>query len=170
MKQNKLIKNVKRMNLLNRTISGSVLKRYRKTETIRSLSASLTFRVGGVPVGGRGGAHLPGAGESSAVEEDGQVDDVAHVVVSVDVGVSEDAVQVLVDGFDDDVRVTGEDGDERAFGEQNADLRKVKPGALELESVPQGAESIYLLTVSSICRTLSCSQESRPSMTTTSLV
>ena len=82
----------------------------------------VTVRVGGVPVGRRGGTHLPGAGQPSAVEEDGQVDDVPHVVVSVDVGVSEDAVQVLVDGLDDDVRVAGKDGDERAFGEQHPHL------------------------------------------------
>ena len=90
--------------------------------SLRSLR-TVTVSVGGVPVGGRGGAHLPGAGESSAVEEDGQVDDVPHVVVSVDVRVSQDAVQVLVDGFDDDVRVAGEDGDERTFREQNAHLQ-----------------------------------------------
>lgn len=48
--------------------------------------------------------------------------DVSHVVVAVDVGVSQHAVEVLVDGFDDDVRVTGEDGDERAFGEENSHL------------------------------------------------
>lgn len=88
--------------------------------------AVVTFRVGSVPVGGRGGTNL-GAGESSAVEEDRQVDDVPHVVVSVDVGVPEDAVQVLVDGFDDDVRVAGEDGDEGAFGEQHADLHSNMP-------------------------------------------
>lgn len=83
----------------------------------------VTFSVGGVPVSRRGRAHLPGAGESSAVEKDGQVDDVPHIVVSVDVGVSEDAVQVLVDGFDDDVRIAGKDGDEGPFGEQHPHLQ-----------------------------------------------
>lgn len=82
----------------------------------------VTVSVGGVPVGGGRRAHLPGAGQAPAVEEDRQVDDVAHVVVAVDVGVSQDAVQVLVDGFDDDVRVTGEDGDEGSFGEQHPHL------------------------------------------------
>lgn len=84
----------------------------------------VTFRAGGVSISGGGGAHLPGAGESSAVEEDRQVDNVPHVVVSVDVRVSEDAVQVLVDGLDDDVRVAGEYGDEGAFGEQNPHLQE----------------------------------------------
>lgn len=52
------------------------------------------------------------------------MDDVPHVVMSVDVGVSEDAVQVLVDGFDDDVGVAGEDGDEGAFREQHPHLQE----------------------------------------------
>lgn len=76
----------------------------------------LTFSAGCVPVGG-GHACPPGAGQSATVEEDGQVDDVPHVVVAVDVGVSQDAVQVLVDGFDYNVWITGEDGDEGSFGE-----------------------------------------------------
>lgn len=83
----------------------------------------VTVSVGCVPIGRCSSAHLPGAGQSSAVEEDGQVDDVPHVVVSVDVGVSQDAVQVLVDGFDDDVRVAGKDGDEGSFGEQHPHLQ-----------------------------------------------
>lgn len=52
------------------------------------------------------------------------MNDVPHVVVSIDVGVFEDTVQVLVDGFDDDVRVTGKDGDEGPFGEQHPYLQK----------------------------------------------
>lgn len=91
---------------------------------------SSTLSVGGVPVGGRAdvgrtaaaAAHLPGAGQASAVEEDGQVDDVPHVVVSVD-KVPQDAVEVLVDGLDDDVRVAGKDGDEGTLGEQDSHLR-----------------------------------------------
>ena len=75
-----------------------------------------------VSVGGGGGAHLPGAAEAPAVEEDGQVDDVPHVVVAVDVGVSQHAVQVLVDGLDDDVGVAGKDGDEGALGEEDPHL------------------------------------------------
>lgn len=84
----------------------------------------VTISISDVPVRWRGGTHFPGARESSAVEEDGQVDNVPHVVVSIDVGVSEDAVQVLVDGFDDDVGVAGEDGYEGAFGEQHPHLQK----------------------------------------------
>ena len=78
---------------------------------------TVTVSVGSVSVSRRSGTHLPGTRQSPAVEEDGQVDDVPHVVMSVDVGVSEDAVQVLVNGFDDDVRVAGKDGDEGTFGE-----------------------------------------------------
>lgn len=94
--------------------------------------------AGGVPVGRGGGADLPGAGQTSAVEEDGQVDDVPHVVVSVDVGVSEDAVQVLVDGFDDDVRVAGKNGDEGSFGEQHPHLEDKRPRTVTLQSVGPG--------------------------------
>lgn len=54
------------------------------------------------------------------------MNDVPHVVVSVDVGVSEDTVQVLIDGLDDDVRVTGKDGDEWTFGEQHPYLQPRK--------------------------------------------
>lgn len=84
----------------------------------------VTISVNGVPVSWHGSTHLLGTGESSAVEEDREVDDVPHIVVSVDVRVSEDAVQILVDGFDDDVGVTGEDGDEGAFGEQHPHLQE----------------------------------------------
>lgn len=94
-------------------------------------SHHVTVSVGSVPVSGGGSAQLPGGGQSSAVEEDGQVDDVPHVVVPVDVGVPQDAVQVLVDGLDDDVRVAGEDGDEGSFGEQDPHLqddRSASPG------------------------------------------
>lgn len=49
--------------------------------------------------------------------------DVPHVVMAVDVGISQNAVQVLVDGFDDDVWVAGKDGDEGAFGEQHPNLQ-----------------------------------------------
>jgi hypothetical protein len=44
--------------------------------------------------------------------------------MAVDVGVPEHAVQVLVDGLDDDVGVAGEDGDEGAFGKQHPHLVK----------------------------------------------
>lgn len=43
--------------------------------------------------------------------------DVAHVVMPVDVGVTEHAVEVLVDGLNDDVWVACKDGDEGTFGE-----------------------------------------------------
>lgn len=49
---------------------------------------------------------------------------VPHVVMTVDVGVSQNAVQVLVDGFDNDVWVTGKDGDEGPFGEQHPYLQE----------------------------------------------
>lgn len=52
------------------------------------------------------------------------MNDVPHVVVSIDVGVSQHTVEVLVDSFDDDMGVTGKDGNERAFGEENPYLRK----------------------------------------------
>ena len=83
-----------------------------------------TVSVGRFSVGGRDGrrTHLLGAAQAAAVEEHGQVHDVAHVVVAVDVGVTKNAVQVLVDGLDDDVRVAGEDGDEGALGEEHPHL------------------------------------------------
>lgn len=50
------------------------------------------------------------------------MDNVPHVVVAVDVGVSQHAVEVLVDGFNDDMRVAGKDGDEGPFREENSHL------------------------------------------------
>lgn len=46
------------------------------------------------------------------------MDDVPHVVMSVDVGVSQHTVEVLVDSFDDNMRVAGKDRDKWAFGEE----------------------------------------------------
>ena len=71
-----------------------------------------------------GGRHAEffGRAEASAVEEYWQVDDVPHVVVSVDVGVSQYTVEVLVDSFDDDMGVTGKDGNKRTFGEEHPHL------------------------------------------------
>ena len=71
---------------------------------------------------GGSGAELFGRAEASAVEEYWQVDDVPHVVVSVDVGVSQHTVEVLVDSFDDDMGVTGKNGNKRPFGEEYPDL------------------------------------------------
>lgn len=51
------------------------------------------------------------------------MNNVPHVVVPVDVGVSQNAVEVLVDGFDDNMGVASKDGDKRAFGEENPDLQ-----------------------------------------------
>lgn len=51
------------------------------------------------------------------------MDDVPHVVVSVNVGVSQHTVEVLVDGFYDDMGVAGKDGDERAFREEDPHLK-----------------------------------------------
>lgn len=50
------------------------------------------------------------------------MDDVSHVVVSIDVRVSQHAVEVLVDSFDDNVGVTGKDGDKGAFREEDPHL------------------------------------------------
>lgn len=47
------------------------------------------------------------------------MDNVLHVVMSINVGVSQYTVEVLVDSFDDNMGVTGKDGDKRAFGEEN---------------------------------------------------
>lgn len=71
----------------------------------------------------RGGhTKLFGCTETSAVEEHWQVDDVPHVVVAIDVGVSQHTVEVLVDSFYDDMGIAGKDGDEGAFGEENPHL------------------------------------------------
>lgn len=69
-------------------------------------------------------AELLGRAKASAVQEDRQVDNVAHVVVAVYVGVPQHAVQVLIDGFDDDMGVTGKDRDEGTLGEKDPHLYK----------------------------------------------
>lgn len=51
------------------------------------------------------------------------MNNVPHVVVPVDVGVSQDTVEVLVDCFDDNMGVAGKDGDKRAFGKENPHLQ-----------------------------------------------
>lgn len=51
------------------------------------------------------------------------MDDVSHVVVAIDVGVTQHTVEVLVYGFDDDMRVAGKDGDEGAFRKQHSNLQ-----------------------------------------------
>lgn len=78
-------------------------------------AAVLTLCRHGVSIGRGHHAQLLGGAETPAVEEHWQVDDVPHVVVPVDVGVSQHAVEVLVYGFDDDVWVACKDGDEGAF-------------------------------------------------------
>lgn len=50
------------------------------------------------------------------------MDNVSHVVMAVDVGVSQDTVKILVDSFDDNMGVTGKDGDKGAFREENPHL------------------------------------------------
>lgn len=50
------------------------------------------------------------------------MDNVPHVVMSIDVRVSQHTVEVLVDSFDDNMGVTCKDGDKRAFGEENPHL------------------------------------------------
>lgn len=51
------------------------------------------------------------------------MDDVAHVVMAVDVGVTQHTVEVLVYGFNDDMRVAGKDGDEGTFREEHSNLQ-----------------------------------------------
>lgn len=89
-------------------------------------AAVLTLGRYGVAIGRGHHAQLLGGAETPAVEEDRQVDNIPHVVVPVDVGVSQDAVEVLVDGFDDDVRVACKDGDEGAFREEHPHLSENK--------------------------------------------
>lgn len=79
-----------------------------------------------ISVGGSCHAELFGRAQASAIEEYWQVDNVSHVVVAIDVGVSQYAVEILIDGFDDNMGVTGKDGDKRAFGEQYPHLERGK--------------------------------------------
>lgn len=64
-----------------------------------------------------------GGAEAATVEEHGKVDDVSHVVMAIDVGVTQHTVEVLVYGLDDDMRVTSKDGDEGAFREEHSNLQ-----------------------------------------------
>lgn len=50
------------------------------------------------------------------------MNNVPHVVMSIDVGVSQHTVEVLVYSFDDNMGVAGKDGDKRAFGEEHPHL------------------------------------------------
>lgn len=50
------------------------------------------------------------------------MNNVPHIVMSVDVGVSQYTVEVLVNSFNDNMGVTGKDGDKWAFGEENPHL------------------------------------------------
>lgn len=76
---------------------------------------SFTFRRQRLSIGGGCHAEFLSCTEASAVEEYWQVDNVFHVVMAVDVGVSQHTVKILVDSFDDNMGVTGKDGDKRAF-------------------------------------------------------
>ena len=61
-------------------------------------------------------AHAVLAGSDGAVgrlQEERQVHDVAQIVVAVDARLAEQPVQVVLDALDDDVRIHGQDGDER---------------------------------------------------------
>ncbi len=51
-----------------------------------------TLRDPSVSVSRSGCTHLLGTAEATAVEEDRKVDDVAHIVMAVDVGVTQHAV------------------------------------------------------------------------------
>lgn len=81
----------------------------------KNLPLTRGVRARDVPVGSCSYEVLPGAAQPPAVEEDGQVHDVPHVVVPVDVRVPEHAAEVLVDRLYDDVRVTCKNGNKRAF-------------------------------------------------------
>ena len=61
------------------------------------------FSVVLATLGSRGGLTL---------QEEGQVDDVSEVVVTIDGRVPEQAVKVVLDTLNDDVRVDGQDGHE----------------------------------------------------------
>lgn len=86
------------------------------------LALVLTLSRQCLPIGWGYHAELFGRTEASTVEEYWQVNDIPHVVMSVDVGVSQHTVEVLVDSFDDNMRVAGKDGDKRAFGEEHPHL------------------------------------------------
>lgn len=92
------------------------------TDSVRNISTP-TFSVELIHIGWCGNAESLSGAEATAVEEDGQVDDVPHVVVAVDIGVAEHAVEVLIYSFDDDMRVAGKDGDEGTFGKKHSNLR-----------------------------------------------
>lgn len=82
----------------------------------------LTLNRQCLSIGGGYHAEFFGCTETSAVEEYWQVNNVPHVIMSIDVGVSQYTVKVLVDSFNDNMGVAGKDGDKRAFGEENAHL------------------------------------------------
>lgn len=82
----------------------------------------LTLRIACFSVGWGWRTHLLSTTKASAVKKDGQVYNVAHVIMAVDVGVTQYTVQVLVDSFNNDVRVTGKDRDEWTFGEKHPHL------------------------------------------------
>lgn len=86
------------------------------------LAIVLTLSRQCLSIGGGYHAELFGCTETSAVEEYWQVNNVPHVVMSIDVGVSQYTVKVLVDSFDDNMGVACKDGDKRAFGEENPHL------------------------------------------------
>lgn len=94
------------------------LNRVQSLQYVVYLPSSFTFSGRGLSIDGCCHAELFGRAETSAVEEYWQVDDVLHVVMSVDVRVSQHTVEVLVDGFDDNMGVTGKHRDKRAFGEE----------------------------------------------------
>lgn len=50
------------------------------------------------------------------------MNDVPHVVVSIDVGISEHTVEVLIDSFNDNMGIAGKDGDKRTLGEEYSHL------------------------------------------------
>lgn len=95
-----------------------------KSKCVVYYHLSFTFSRQCLSVGGGFHAKLFGRTEASAVEEYRQVDNVPHVVVAVDVGVSQHTIEVLVDSFYDNMGITGKDGDKRAFGEEYPHLEQ----------------------------------------------
>lgn len=86
----------------------------------------LTLSSKQISVSWRRHAELLCCAEATAVQEDRQVHYVAHVVMAVDVGITQHTVQVLVDGFNDDVGVARKNGDKGALGEENPHLQKMR--------------------------------------------
>ncbi len=101
--------------------------------TVRCILALvLTLSRQCLSIGGCYHAEFFGRTEASAIEENWQVNNVPHVVVSVDVGVSQHTVEVVVDSFDDNMGVTSKDGDKSACGEEYPLLKRERSHKLRM--------------------------------------